>query len=40
MTMTLHGIDDESISIIVEGTPSFSIKSLLDEMPGPKFETD
>ena len=30
MIMTLHGMDDESIGII--GAPSFSIKSLLDEI--------
>ena len=38
--MTLHGMDDESISILAEGTPSFSLRSLLDEMPGQKFDTD
>ena len=40
MTMTLHGMDNESIGILVEGAPSFSLKSLLDEMPGQKFDTD
>ena len=32
MTMTLHGMDDESIGILEKGAPSFSIKSLLDEI--------
>ena len=37
MTMTLHGMDDESISTLAEGAPSFSIKSLLDEI---SYDTD
>ena len=32
MTMALHSMDDESISIPGEGAPSFSIKSLLDQI--------
>ena len=38
--MTLNGVADETISILAEGAPSFSIKSLLDEIPGQKFDTD
>ena len=37
---TCNGIADETISILVEGASSFSIKSLLDEMPGQKFDTE
>ena len=37
MTMTLHGMDDESISTLAEGAPSFSIKSILDDI---SYDTD
>ena len=40
MSMTLNGMADETISILAEGAPSFSIKSLLDVIPGQKFDTD
>ena len=40
LSMTLHGMNDESVSILTEGAPSFSLKSLLDDMPGQKFDTD
>ena len=38
--MTLRGLDDESISFLEESSPLFSLKSLLDEIPGQKFDTD
>ena len=35
--MALHGMDDYSISTLVEGAPSFSIKSLLEDI---SYNTD
>ena len=32
MTLTIHGMDDESIGNLETGAPSFSIKCLLDEI--------
>ena len=36
MKLTNHGLDDESIDFIVDKCPSFSIKSLQDQMLGQK----
>ena len=39
LSLTTKGYDDESI-LHLKNYPSFSIKTLLDEMPGQKIETD
>ena len=40
MKLTNHGMSDDNIDFSVNNCPSFSIKSLLDQMPGQKIETD
>ena len=40
MKLTSHGLSDETIDFIVDKSPSFSVKSLLDQMPGQKIDTD
>ena len=40
MNLTTIGFRDETISHLAQGAPSFSIKSLLDQIPGQKFDTD
>ena len=40
MKLTNHGLSDDNIEFAVKDCPSFSIKSLLDQMPGQKIETD
>ena len=40
MKLTNHGFSDESINFVVDKCPSFSIKSLLDQMPGQKIDAD
>ncbi len=40
MNLTVQGIGNAKISTLAEGTPSFTIKSLLNKIPGQKFDTD
>ena len=40
MKLAYHGLSDECIDFLVDKGPSFSIKSLLDEIPGQKINTD
>ena len=40
MKLANHGMNNECIYFLVDKYPSFSIKSLLDEMPGHKINTD
>ena len=40
MKLTNHGLSDDSIDFVVDTCPSFSIKSLLDQMPVQKIDTD
>ena len=40
MNLTIHGFKDDIISPLVQKAPSFSIKSLLDKIPGQNFQTD
>ena len=40
MKVTSRGFSDENIDFVVDKCASFSIKSLLDEMPGQKIVTD
>ena len=40
MKLTNHGLSDDIIDSVVDKCPSFSIKSLLDQMPGQKIDTD
>ena len=40
MKLTNHGLHDDNIEFVVDKCPSFSIKSLLDQMPGQKIDTD
>ena len=40
MKLTNQGFSDENIDFIVDKCPSFSIRSLLDQMPGQKIDTD
>ncbi len=40
MKLAIHGFDDETIEFINEKSPSFTIQSLLDKIPGQKFDTD
>ena len=38
--LTNHGLSEENIDFVTEKCPSFSIKTLLDQMPGQKIDTD
>ena len=38
--LTNHGLSDDNIEFAVNNCPYFSIKSLLDQMPGQKIDTD
>ena len=40
MKLTTRGIKDDVINFLEDKAPSFSIQSLLDQIPGQKFETD
>ena len=40
MKLANHGLNNECIDFLIDKCPSFSIKSLLDEMPGKKINTD
>ena len=40
MSLTMQGYSDEITTSFIEKAPSFSIKSLLDEIPGQTFGTD
>ena len=40
MNMIHYGMDYESISILTDGAPSFSLNSILDVIPGQNFDTD
>ena len=40
MNLTSQGFSDENIDFVMDKYPSFSIKSLLDEMSGQKIDTD
>ena len=40
MKLTNHGLTDDIIDFVGGKCPSFSIKSLLDKMPGQKIDTD
>ena len=40
MKLTNHGLSDDNIEFEVNNCPSFSIKSLLDQIPGKKIDTD
>ena len=40
MKLTSQGVCDDNIEFSMDKTPSFSIQSLLDEMPGQKIDTD
>ena len=40
MKLTSQGVCDDNIEFCVDKTPSFSIQSLLDQMPGQKINTD
>ena len=40
MALTMKGFNDETTTSIVATAPSFSIKSLLDQIPGQSFDTD
>ena len=35
----MHGFDNESTDLLKD-VPSFSIQSLIDQLPGHKFDTD
>ena len=38
--LTNHGMSDDSVDFVLDNCPSFSIKSLLDQMSGQKIDTD
>ena len=40
MKLNSQGVCDDNIEFYVDKTPSFSIQSLLDKMPGQKIDTD
>ena len=40
LKLILHGFDETNINILTDNVPSFSLKSLLDKMPGQHFSTD
>ncbi len=40
MLLTIQGLNEETTTYFANKAPSFSIKSLLDQIPGQTFETD
>ena len=40
LKLTTQGFNDKTIDSVLQNTPSFSMKSLLDQFPGKKIETD
>ncbi len=40
MNLTNHGLDNETIFYLEQRTSSFSMRSLLDQIPGQKFDSD
>ena len=40
MKLANQGLNDEDIEFVLDKCPSFSIKTLLDQMPGQKIGSD